>query len=57
MVHGLLMAVASLAAEHRLEVTRRLCSRSVQALEHGFSSWGTWALVAPQYVESSWTRD
>ena len=43
-LHGLLMAVASLVAEHRLKCI-------------GFSSCGTQALVALQHVESSWTRD
>ena len=43
-VHGLLIAVASLAAEHGLQVSQ------VQ------QSWCT-GLVALRHVESSWTRD
>ena len=29
----------------------------MQALEHGLSSVGAWALVAPRYVDASWTSD
>ena len=43
-VHGLFIVVASLVAEHRL-------------LAHGLSSCGSWVLVAPWQVESSWSRD
>ena len=43
-VHGLLIVVASLVAEHRLQRHR------LQQL------WST-GLVAPWHVESSWTRD
>ena len=49
-VHGLLIAVASLIAEHRLQGTRasvavahRLISCGSWALECGLSSLGTWA--------------
>ena len=43
-VHGLLIAVASLAAEHGLSGV-------------GASVVGLTGLVAPRRVESSWTRD
>ena len=52
---GLLIVVASLV-EHRLQALR-LRSCGSQVLEHGFSSCNTWALVAPQHVESSQARD
>jgi len=56
-MRGLLIAVISLVAEHRLEA----CSLSsysvqVQGLAH-VSLCGPWALVALRHVESSQTRD
>ena len=50
-VQGLLIAVASLVVEHRLN------SCSSQALEHRLSSCGAWGLAALQHVGSSQTRD
>ena len=43
-VHGVLVSVASLAAEHRLWV-------------HGFQEFCCLGLVVPQHVDSSWIRD
>ena len=51
-VRGLLIAVASLVAEHGLWA-REHSSRSSQALERRLSSCGAWA-VALQSVGSSW---
>ena len=55
-VQELLIAVAPLI-EHRLEA-HGLSSCDLQAQEcMGSSSCNSWALVAPQHVESSQTRD
>ena len=43
-VHGLLIAVASLVAEHGL-LARGLSSCGLQALEHRLSSCGAWAYL------------
>ena len=43
-VHGLLTAVASLVAKHRLQV-------------HRLQQWQFTDLVVPRQVESSWTRN
>ena len=52
---GLLIAVASLVAEHGLQA-RRLSSCGLRALECRLSSWWCMGLVAPWHVGSSWTR-
>ena len=36
---------------------RGLSSCNSGALEHKLSSFGTWGLVAPRHMKSSWTRD
>ena len=52
----LLIAVASLAAEHRLQA-RGLRSRDLCAPEHRLQSLWCMGLVAPWHAESSQTRD
>ena len=55
-VHGLLIPVASLVMEHRLQVT--WASLVVApGLESTSYSCGTWGLVAPQHGVSSQTRN
>ena len=55
-MHGLLIAVTSLVAEHRLEA-HRLSSYTVQVQGLADFSRGPRALVALRHVESSQTRD
>ena len=63
-VHGLqqLWHKISVVLDHGPWITQAsrvvvpgLSSRSLQALERGLSSSGTWALVVPWHVESSQT--